>query len=357
LTSTTNNNHIDLAELLRLHEIGFKLVPLGDDFKPSIKWTPVYNNPDYWTPETLTQEAEKFKSVTTVFGKTRISDEKGPLYLHDLDIDSDEVYNTLFRLQNSNGGSEEYSFIEFMQKRSFVVKTRKPNGYHIYWLSHKQHESILTTDCKAGCEFEIKAGKDSGHSTLPPSRHRDDPNFYYKNYGQQQLFVSDELYDKLIEALKHCLKPKRSGAGDDTNADNQKGAGGENTELDDADIQVIAECARPYYKKGRRHPIVFGLSGLLHKSGIYKGSAIGLMETLANNDKKSDVRNAVRTVEETFAKDASVVPGGKYLLEALIAATEDSSIARKILDKIFRIIGKGDHIQWLTREIMNRPVA
>ncbi|MFZ0510839.1 MAG: hypothetical protein WAM14_04465 [Candidatus Nitrosopolaris sp.] len=30
------------------------------------------------------------------------------------------------------------------------------------------------------------------------------------------------------------------------------------------------------------------------------------------------------------------------MLEALIAATEDFGIAKRILDKIFRIIGKGD---------------
>jgi hypothetical protein len=117
--------------------------------------------------------------------------------------------------------------------------------------------------------------------------------------------VSDELYDRLIGALKHCLRPKRSGSGGNTNANNQKGyAGGENAELDEADIQVITEYIRPHYKKGRRHPIVFGLSGLLHKSGISKDSTIALIETLAKNDKENDVRNAVRTVEETFKKDA-----------------------------------------------------
>ena len=103
------------------------------------------------------------------------------------------------------------------------------------------------------------------------------------------------MYDRLIEALKHCLRPKRSGSGGDTNANNQKAyAVGENAELDNVDIQLIAEYIRPHYKKGQRHPIVFGLSGLLHKSGISKDSAIALVETLAKNDNESDVRNAVQ---------------------------------------------------------------
>ena len=206
-------------------------------------------------------------------------------------------------------------------------------------------------DCKVGFEFEIKGGKSSGHSTLPPSVHREDPNFHYKNYGQQKLFVSDDMYDRLTEALAHCLKPKRSGEDRETNKQKSY-TDGEKGELNDADIQVIAECVRPYYKKGRRHPIVFGLSGLLHKSGVSKDSAIALVETLAKNDKESDVRNALSTVEDTFEKDANVVAGSKYLLEALVAAVGDSGIAKGILDKIFRIIGKGNHIQWLTHGIM-----
>ena len=35
---------------------------------------------------------------------------------------------------------------------------------------------------------------------------------------------------------------------------------------------------------------------------------------------------------------------------------DDSGIAKGILDKIFRIIGKGDPIQWLTRAIMNEHI-
>ena len=99
-----------------------------------------------------------------------------------------------------------------------------------------------------------------------------------------------------------------------------------------------------------------GFPGLLHKSGVSKDSAIAIIETLAKNDKGSDVRNAVSTVEETFKKDANVVAGTKYLLEALFAAIDDSGIAKGILDKIFRITGKGDPIQWLTTAIMNEHI-
>ena len=59
-------------------------------------------------------------------------------------------------------------------------QTKKKNGFHIYWLSLKQNEAIVSEDCKKGFEFEIKTDKKRGHCTLPPSVHRDDANFRYK---------------------------------------------------------------------------------------------------------------------------------------------------------------------------------
>ena len=81
------------AHLLELDRIGFKLVPLDQDGEPKIPWTPIFENPNYWSPESLARDAPKFKNgVATVFGKTHIEDEKGPLFLYSLDIDSDGVY-------------------------------------------------------------------------------------------------------------------------------------------------------------------------------------------------------------------------------------------------------------------------
>lgn len=188
---------MEAAQLIKHHDIGVKLIPLDEDGKPAILWTPVHEDPNYWTPKTLTQEAYKFKNVATCFGKTCLKDDKGPLYLYALDIDSEEVYNILFRLPK--GDSEEFSLIPKMQECSFVTKTRKTSGFHIYWLSHIEHKPILTTDCKPKFEFEIKT--DKSLSTLPPSRHRKDPDFRYKNTGQNRLFVADKLYAMYCKLL------------------------------------------------------------------------------------------------------------------------------------------------------------
>ncbi|MDP9286680.1 MAG: bifunctional DNA primase/polymerase [Thermoproteota archaeon] len=223
--------------------MGFKLLPLDENGKPAIDhWTPIYENPDYWTPEKLVQGSHRFKTVATVFGKTRLTDNGRSLYLYALDIDSEEVYKILFRLQNGNG--PEYGLIDKMQQFTFVVKTRKPFGYHIYWLSHEQHKPIITTDCKLGNEFEIKGNKTC--STLPPSTHRDDPDFRYKNIGQNKLFVSDDLYGKLMEILAGCLYSKRP-------RQRENSAPREQIELVDAEIRAIFSAIYPYYKKGCRH--------------------------------------------------------------------------------------------------------
>jgi P4 family phage/plasmid primase-like protien len=340
MTSATNS--IGPVELIKLHNLGFKLVPLDLKGNPVIPWTPIYEDPGYWTPETLTQEAHRFKNVATCFGKTQLRDDKGPLYLYALDIDSNAVYNILFRLQN--GDSPEYSLILKMQEVSVVVKTRKPNGFHLYWLSHKQHKPVRIEDCKQSFEFEIKAEK--ACSTLPPSTHRNDTDFHYKNFGQNKLFISDEFYDKLIERLAECLEFKRQ-------QQRETRAPGEQGELEDAEIQVISNAICPYYLKGRRHMIVFGLSGLFHRFNISKDSAIAVIETLAKEDTEQDRKKAVSTVEETYQMDPKLVAGSRYLLDALDRVTGDQGIAKDIFDKIFRIIGtRHKPIQWLTQEIM-----
>src|SRR5947208_1726990 len=85
-------NFIRPETLLDLYDIGFKLVPLAEDRKtPVIKTTPIYENPNYWTPEKLVQEAYSFKNVATVFGQNITGN-----FLNELDIDSQNVYDIIF---------------------------------------------------------------------------------------------------------------------------------------------------------------------------------------------------------------------------------------------------------------------
>ena len=182
-------DNIQPNDLINLHNIGFKPVALDEKNREVEAWTPIYENPNYWTPEKLKQQAHKFRNVATAFGKSQLKDEESrDLYLNCLDIDSDKAYAILFNLENGKS-KQKYSLIPKLQEATFVTKTRKKNGFHIHWLSHRQNRPVTTEDCKAGYEFEIKTDKSRGHCTLPPSRHRDDLNFVYKNYGQNKIMI------------------------------------------------------------------------------------------------------------------------------------------------------------------------
>jgi len=49
--------------------MGFKLIALPVEYKVIESWTPIYEDPNYWTHERLAKEYSKFKNVATIFGK------------------------------------------------------------------------------------------------------------------------------------------------------------------------------------------------------------------------------------------------------------------------------------------------
>ena len=269
-------------------EIGFKLVPLADDGKtPNVagllnprerqcsieesvdgKEHPVnyiYHHPEFWNEERLAKEVCRFHNVATTFGKAHLKDELGNnLYLNKLDIDSDDVFT---RLANIRVKDKDYFFIDEMCKTTYVTKTMKKWGRHIFWLSHNPHPPVGTKDCKLGNEFEIKTDNSLGLGTLPPSIHRDNPNFHYQCVGLNTISIQNRLYYGILSILADCLKTKE----DKENWPESKYRNNK-TPIDftDEEIQSICELLRPYYYKGckSRHDIVFGLCGLCHKNNI-----------------------------------------------------------------------------------------
>ncbi len=215
LLSHDDNKVIPHLILTEYHRMGFKLVPLGEDSKtPTISSTnDIYNDPNYWTEEKLIKEYSRFSNIATTFGITYTSEgeanENKKVYLHCLDIDSDNVLAILF------------DFLEELKSKTFVTKTKKDCGYHIYWLSHSQHTSIGARRCKLGYEFEIKSDNSLGLCTLPPSIHRDDPTFRYRSIGLDcKITIDDGLYHKLVGMLyDRCLKSQNA----NVIKDNQKG--------------------------------------------------------------------------------------------------------------------------------------
>jgi P4 family phage/plasmid primase-like protien len=338
-------DNIQPDELINLHNIGFKPVPLDENNREVGAWTPIYENPDYWTHERLKQQAYKFKNIATVFGKSYIKDDEGrDLYLNCLDIDSDNIYDVLFNLENSKS-KQKYSLLPKLQKATFVTKTRKKNGFHIYWLSHRQNKSITTEDCKIGNEFEIKTDKSKGHCTLPPSKHRDDTNFQYKNYGQNKIMISDELYDELVRVLADCLKNKSPKIEFNNNFGSKDGE----IYLSEEEVQNISYLIHPYYKKGCncRNGIIYGITGYCRKNNVAKESAIQLVETLAKEDEEK--RGRMMVLEQTYKKALDQVSGIKKLVGALEHATGSVNIAREIFQQISAMITSKSHSQGLEK--------
>ena len=105
---------VELSQLSRLYNAGFKLLPLSINSEVVIPWTPIYENPDYWTEEKLVKEQFRFSNVATVFGCTNIQDEKGQiLFLNCFDCDSEYIYKILIAPTNQLQISQElYSRIQ-----------------------------------------------------------------------------------------------------------------------------------------------------------------------------------------------------------------------------------------------------
>src|SRR5215211_807054 len=275
--------------------MGFKLVPLDELGKsPIIPWSEIYDNPDFWSIEKIREYTDKFYNISTTFGKTHVKDAQGKeLYLHCLDIDSDEV---LKRVQDLL--EQEWNF------KTFVTKTQKDCGYHVYWFEYNSENSpVVTEDCRKGYEFEIKCGKSL--CTLPLSRHRDNPLFHYENVGQSdKVMIADGLYEKLVnELLADCFRRKRNLKSKKHNTikkDSNKSASESsitsqeedevravvtppNNKLDhyitnssaaitkeivltDEQIQMSTQYLLPYYHEGARDKFAFGFSGLIRKT-------------------------------------------------------------------------------------------
>jgi hypothetical protein len=237
LPPSSSSTNVSSSTLLSLYKLGFKLVPLDDIHEFDVEWSYVSDNPDYWHPDSFNDPTvcSKFTNVASALGKTHIKDslDNANLFIQVLDTDLEYVYNivttplsqlitqsdviknniySLFKSVDKINYESKYSnvtLLEFCKKHTFVTKTKKANGYHIWWLSRTPNKSILTYECKRGFEIEIKADERGGLCILPPSTHRDYEDFRYYAVGRtDSLLISDILYNLLIELFSGCLRNK-----------------------------------------------------------------------------------------------------------------------------------------------------
>ena len=275
-------------------------------------------DPEFWSEEKIKDSANKFHNVATTFGRTNIKDTDGrDLYLHCLDVDSTEVLKRVQHLLE-----QEWKF------KTFVTKTQKDCGYHIYWFEHHDYNiQIVTDQCKKGFEFEIKCGK--ALCTLPGSRHRDNPLFYYECIGQpNKIMISDGLYENLMNVLlKDCLRPlKNRRKGSNMICDRKSSQ--TTLPITENNAKVEQECEKssdilsrlislseekvkesieflvPYYQQRTRHKFSFGFSGLAFKEGVSENSSAQILQGIcdkANDYEEKDDR--LNTLRRTYDKD------------------------------------------------------
>jgi hypothetical protein len=370
--TSTNNNAIDKgitgkirpADLVQLRKLGFKLIPLSMDHGVVISWTLVYEDPNFWSDEKLVAESWKFKNVATVFGKTHLKDsEDRDLYLNDFDCDSEPVYNILttpidaisdsrlksklqelcskFGLDMTTG---KVSLFDCLRAITVVVKTRKPNGFHAFWLSHTQHGHIGTKNCKLGREFEIKTDKSLGHTTLPPSTHRDDKTFTYSYIGRtDKIETIDELYSLLIPLLKECIVSDPTNTNDtakNKDDDNSKHSKQPTTTLYDLSehmVQTTVAFFTPYYIVNHRHNFALYFSGAAWYAKISEYSASKILSQIAVNTNDNEIQSRLNTLHATYDKAAKgeLITGGPTLAD-LISGIKGCELeeARRIVARI-----------------------
>jgi P4 family phage/plasmid primase-like protien len=367
-----NDLHIPSALLIQYHKMGFKLVPIGyDGVTPNVgglltqedreisihesksgKEEPlnyICNHPEFWNKERIEREAYRFINVATLTGKTHLKAEDcSHLYLNALDIDSEQVFTILSCLSDSNGN--DFYFLDKMCKSTFVSSSKKRYGRHIFWLSNKQYKPIRTSGCKLDYEFEIKTDNSQGLMSLPPSRHRSDSQFHYQSIGLNKIQRFDQMYDNLLDTLEDCLKLKdytNRQPREDTNQHTQ-------INLNDDQIEFIYELLSPYYRRGYRHHLIYGLSGLLHRYNVVIDSSTLLIQKLSIDDEEQESRLLI--LNTTYQKASKEVSGYQYLLSILENVTDDQSPTKEILKKIISIISVGhadqDAVTKLTDQVM-----
>ena len=260
----------------------------------------------------LQKDHHLFYNVATVLGKSHVKDESGKnLFLNVIDIDSDAVSTRLAIIPKG----KDVCLIDELYKSTFVVKTKKRSGYHIYWFSRNQNKPIRTRDCKQGYEFEIKTDNSTGHSTLPPSRHRDDVDFRYQNVGQNAIAVRDRLYEGLVDLLSDFIKEKPSSI-----------IGGINPSLDESINEIITtessqivSILASAYRNGNRNDMIFALSGFLRHGGFSLDATETIVNQLCQMTGDEEIKNRLVVVRKTYEKanNGKPITGRNELFEIL----------------------------------------
>jgi len=351
---------IPIEILIDYYKAGLKLIPLSKDARnpnvtgllthgeeiisrdesPDGQIHPVnfiYNHPDFWDENRIKKENWRFNNVATTFGKTHINDDQGrQLYLNVLDIDSKSVFDELAIIKIKD---KDHYFIDEICKITFVTKTKKMWGRHIYWFSHEQNQPLRSKDFKLGYECEIKTDNSAGLITLPPSIHRDDPAFRYQAIGQKSIVIRDNLYNGILTVLSDTLRHNKNN--NEPRKSHYYIRNAVNIFLSDADTTEIVSQIAQSYQKCSRDIIIYGLSGYLFKNNVNLESAEELVKVLCRSTSDEEYNNRINVLRNTYSKgqNGSQIAGYSYLRDILIRVSNVQT-ASTILENISTILNR-----------------
>jgi len=355
-------------ELVNLLEIGLKPIPLNPKHEPVINWGKIYDDPQYWIPESIRADHSKFSNVATAMGPTHIKDKDGQnLNVNCLDVDSQDIMSILAsplsqlyseikpelraRIQafimsleciSSDVNIEDLTILSILQKVTYVTKTRKEYGFHVYWLSRTRHPRIPSHKykVKSGSEFEIKTEKQM--CTLPSSTHREDPGFHYYTIGRtDRLLTSEELYGIFLALFEDCFLPDEQNS--QNNKDDKQQRAKRNSHnikshsLSPEIIQFTIDYLSSYAIKNHRNDLALRFGGTAFYSGISEGSAATILEGICDRAGDEEKANRLQTLHATYEKGTKNerITGGPTLAELIMQVKNyDIQTAIKIVDTL-----------------------
>ncbi|MEP0826091.1 MAG: hypothetical protein HRF40_11455 [Nitrososphaera sp.] len=402
-----NDDRIPQAAVDKLHDIGFKLVALGAGGRPVAKWSHSYEHPEDIHPDKLTEDGSAIKGIATIFGRTRLVGPNGKhYYLCGFDCDSenvakiftspiapksklsselarmlfesaslkpDSVTADILAMLSSSGETAQFSLLDALRRITYVTKSRKPYGFHFYWLEEKLFPAIHSRDCEHGYGFEIKTNKSSSALTLPPSTHRDDAGFTYSAIGRTDRIVPlNGLYLFLAGTIlaPYLISERKkteiraltgdgaivnsSAVGDRTITGTSRTSAGQN-ERDHGAVsnsgsrfkvlsrqkeEKIVSYILPSYRQGYRDEICFPLSGALFMCDISQPSAENIVAALCDYTDDLEKQQRLAVVQNTYKNGISgkAVAGTGALVQILAHVNGDPHAAYEIVSNIMKII-------------------
>ena len=172
---------------------------------------------------------------------------------------------------------------------TFMVKTGK-KGYHIHY---RTQEPVNST--KMGKVDILGEGK---LAVLPPSIHPETGQRYEVINDREPLKIGNRELEEIFSVLREITGPKTPETG----------------RIEDY-ISKIVNLIAPYWVKGHRNDIEYGLIGYMRKKGIPKNVAKRVLKAImeVTGDDEQVIRMAV--LERTYKKPIEKVKGYKTLEE------------------------------------------